>query len=151
MFSQSTSALSEPQIPCFGALRSRSARPTYASRVVASRVDVGAAAPHPGMEDRVQDETKAGDAEGDDGVAAPGVGRVQHERGQDRRPCPQDEHATALAVAEAHQPVMEMLLVGSGRVRPPRGPPRDRERGVEDWDSEDEERDDEWREEEERL
>ena len=40
--------------------------------------------------------------------------RVQHERRQQRRPCPQDDHAAALTVADLHQPVVEVALVGRG-------------------------------------
>ena len=37
---------------------------------------------------------------------------IEHERRQQRRPRPQDQHAAAVAVAEVHQAVVEMALVG---------------------------------------
>ena len=53
-----------------------------------------------------------------------------------------------LAVAEAHQPVVEVVLVRLGRVAPAAGPAHDGEGGVEHRDAEDEERDEDRGEEE---
>ena len=50
-------------------------------------------------------------------LPSPRVGRVEHEARQDRRPRPQDQHAAALAVTEAHQAMVEVVLVGGGDAR----------------------------------
>ena len=47
---------------------------------------------------------------------------IQHERRQQRRPRPQDQHAAPLAVAHLHQPVMEVPLVGGRHALTPAWP-----------------------------
>ena len=54
-------------------------------------------------------------------------------------------------MAEVHQPVVEVALVGDVERLAPSGPPHDRERQVEHGDAEDEQGQDEWGEEEVRL
>ena len=46
---------------------------------------------------------------------SPGVDGVEHEARQQGGPGPEDQHAPPVAVAEAHQPVVEVVLVGLGQ------------------------------------
>ena len=107
---------------------------------------------HARPEHRVEHQRGGGDGQRDVEVApAPVVGRVQHDRRQQDRPRPEDEHAAALAVAEAHEAVVEVVLVGHRHAGAPAGPPQDREGRVDDRHPEDHERDEQRGEEEERL
>ena len=70
---------------------------------------------------------------------------------QQRGPGPQDHHAAAVAVAEVHQAVVQVALVGRGERLAAGRAPDDREQRVEDRHAEDQQRDDQRREEEVRL
>ena len=70
-----------------------------------------------------------------------GEHRIEHERRQQRRPRPQDQHAAPVAVAEVHQAVVEVALVGDVERLAPGGPADDGEQQVEDRHAEDEQRD----------
>ena len=49
------------------------------------------------------------------------VGGPEHEAGEQGRPPPQDQHGPAVAMAEAQQAVVQVLLVGGGDVQAGRG------------------------------
>ena len=99
------------------------------------------AAPDLRVEHGVEDERQRRHAQGDEGITLARVGRVEHEAGQERGPEPQDQDAAPLAMAEAHQPVVEVVLVGHGHTGASSGTSDHREDGVQDGHAEDDDGD----------
>ena len=66
----------------------------------------------PGVEEGVEADPQGGHPEGNDGVDAVDEEREQDEPREQGGPGPQDEHASPVAVAEAQQPVVDVVLVG---------------------------------------
>src|SRR4051794_25052041 len=64
-----------------------------------------------GMQQGVQEHGQAGHREGDHGVALVREGGEQDDAREDGRPAPQDDDRATLAVALAHEPVVQVLLV----------------------------------------
>ena len=109
--------------------RRRSARLTAAGGPAGSPLGVRRAAvrPHAGVEVREEQQGQGEDGEEHQPVALAGDRRVEDDRRQQRRPGPQDQHAAPLAVAEVHQPVVQVALVGRGDPRAAPGPAHDGE------------------------
>ena len=103
------------------------------------------------MQDREQRQHEHQAADRDVADAAAGEHGVEHERRQQGGPPPQDQHAAPLTVPHLHQAVVQVALVGRCHTLTFGGTADDREQGVEDGHSEDEQRDEQRREEEVRL
>ena len=112
---------------------------------------LAAAGSHARVQDRVEHDRQRRHGERQVRRVRSGQRRIQHEPRQQRRPGPQDHDAATVTVAEVHQPVVEMALVGGGQRLAPGGTTDDGEQRVEDRHAEDQERDRERSEEEVRL
>jgi hypothetical protein len=99
----------------------------------------------------VEEQSERDDGEGYERVAAVGEGRHEHDRGEQRRPQPEDHHGPPGAVTHPHEPVMEVFVIRLGERLPAPQAPDEREDGVEDRHSEDHQRDRQGREVEVRL
>jgi hypothetical protein len=93
------------------------------------------------MEERVEEHSEGEDEERHDGVTPIREGRHQDDTREHRRPDPEDEDRPPWAMAEAHEPMVQVLLVGLRQRCPARRPAHDGESGIDDGHAQDEERD----------
>src|SRR5256885_442786 len=109
--------------------------PLYKARVVS--IDSVA----PSWRSRIADGTPVGspDHDGPHVVAVVGDDGIRAQPRQHHAPRPQDDPRPPVPVAQAHEPVMEVLLVGVGHAAAAGGPPDHREQGVEHRHAQDEE------------
>src|ERR1017187_5001148 len=104
----------------------------------------------PGTRPEKQSDDEQGHPHGNEDIKSRFEERKEHEAAEQRGPQPQDDDGAALTVTEAHQTVMDMVLVRRVKTLSRHRAAHKRPHGVDERYPEDEDRDEQRREEKER-